>query len=70
MGFQHLAYEKHEDIASYGLESLLGKSDTEINISTTAFAHHLGPSTLKRFPMNAISMVGQTEYANKNGRKR
>lgn len=31
LGFQHLAYEKREDIGSYGLESLLGKSNTKIS---------------------------------------
>ena len=35
VGFQHLAYEKREDIASYGLESLLGKSNTDINNNST-----------------------------------
>ena len=30
LGFQNLAYEKREDVPSYGLESLLGKSNTDI----------------------------------------
>ena len=58
VGFQHLAYEKREDIASYGLESLLGKSNTDIN---------------KCFPFNAFLMVADGVFSNrtlKKGRKR
>jgi len=31
LGFQHLAYERREDVPSYGLESLFGKSKRDLN---------------------------------------
>ena len=45
VGFQHLAYEKREDVPSYGLERLFGKSNTDIYtrsrpVHTNAFSDH------------------------------
>ena len=59
LGFQHLAYEKREDVPSYGLESLLGKSNTNIKkrTATTTFIHDLGPSTPILFQTVALSML-------------
>ena len=70
LGFQHLAYEKREDVPSYGLESLLGKSNTDIKkrIAMLTFIHDLGPPTLMLFQIVALSIVAdgvffQTENA-------
>lgn len=45
VGFQHLAYEKREDVPSYGLERLFGKWNTDIYtksrpVHTNAFSDH------------------------------
>ena len=48
LGFQHLAYEKREDVPSYGLESLLGKSNADIKKRTarTTFKPDLRPLSM------------------------
>ena len=65
LGFQHLAYEKREDVPSYGLESLLGKSKTDINNGKQRRQHDLGPSTLMRFQIDTLSMVADGIFSNR-----